>query len=126
VQRLEIDVPVARELAHVYSECAQIWNPIHTEQRVARAVGLRGTILHGTASWALAAREIVAQVGSGDHRRLKCHGGRFAAMVVPGTTLKLRLAVSRHGDSQRVHFSLLTPEGRPAITDGFAEISDTP
>lgn len=125
-QTIEIDVPVPRELAHVYTECAQIWNPIHTEERVAQAFGLRGTILHGTASWALAAREIVARVAGGDHRRLQRHGGRFAAMVTPGTTLTLRLAVSRQPEATHVHFTLLTPEGRPAISEGFAEIANAP
>src|SRR5207247_11341708 len=33
-------VPVAARAAHVYSECARIWNPIHTDIAVARMAGL--------------------------------------------------------------------------------------
>ena len=35
----ELPVPVPANLAHVYSECARIWNPIHTDVEVARAHG---------------------------------------------------------------------------------------
>ena len=41
-------------LAHTYTECAQIWNPIHTDIKVARDAGLPALILHGTATLALA------------------------------------------------------------------------
>ena len=42
-------VEVPYHLGHVYTECARIWNPIHTDLAVARAAGLPGPILHGTA-----------------------------------------------------------------------------
>ena len=38
----EIPVPVAANLAHVYSECARVWNPIHTDVEVARKMGAPG------------------------------------------------------------------------------------
>jgi acyl dehydratase len=47
------EIPVAATAAHVYTECARIWNPIHTDIAYARAAGLPGIILHGTASLAL-------------------------------------------------------------------------
>src|SRR5262249_46399345 len=34
------EVPVAPTLAHVYTECARIWNPIHTDRAVALGAGL--------------------------------------------------------------------------------------
>ena len=42
-------IALDRGFAHRYSECASIWNPIHTERRVALAAGLPDTIVHGTA-----------------------------------------------------------------------------
>ena len=56
--RSEIFVP--REMPHVYTECARIWNPIHTEREVALAAGLPDIILHGTATWALGAAKCSA------------------------------------------------------------------
>lgn len=44
-----IQIPISRSFAHVYTECASIYNPIHTERRVALAAGLPDIIVHGTA-----------------------------------------------------------------------------
>jgi len=57
--RSEIRVPVAANLAHTYTECARIWNPIHTDRAFAAAGGLPDIILHGTATLALAVSRIV-------------------------------------------------------------------
>ena len=42
-------VPISALAAHVYTECARIWNPVHTDTAVADRAGLPGLILHGTA-----------------------------------------------------------------------------
>ena len=47
-------MPVSATAAHVYTEGARIWNPIHTDAAVAARAGLPGIILHGTATLALA------------------------------------------------------------------------
>lgn len=39
---------VDRSNAVIYSECSRIWNPIHTDPRVARGAGLDMPLLHGT------------------------------------------------------------------------------
>ncbi|MBI3965393.1 MAG: MaoC family dehydratase N-terminal domain-containing protein [Chloroflexi bacterium] len=83
------EIPIAPGLPHVYSECADIYNPIHTELSVAKAAGLPDIILHGTATLALAAREVVDRVCGGDPARLKRIAARFAAMVLPGTTIRM-------------------------------------
>ena len=50
---LREDIEVPASAAHVYTECARIWNPIHTDRAVALAAGLPDIILHGTATMAL-------------------------------------------------------------------------
>jgi acyl dehydratase len=62
----QLAIPVARAAPHVYTECAQIWNPIHTERRVALEVGLPDIILHGTATWALAASQLINRCADGE------------------------------------------------------------
>ncbi len=52
-------IPIAAEAAHVYTECARIWNPVHTDRAVALAAGLPDLILHGTATLALAVTRLV-------------------------------------------------------------------
>ena len=59
VWKKEIFVPL--HAAQQYTECAQIYNPIHTEPSVAKAAGLPDMILHGSATKALALTAILGQ-----------------------------------------------------------------
>ena len=112
---------IARELPHLYTECAQIWNPIHTERAVALAAGLPDIILHGTATWALAGREIARYYAEGDARRLRRLAGEFSAMVIPGEDILIEHAPSA-GDANVVQFVVRNHEGALAIKNGVAEI----
>lgn len=118
----EVIIPLDRWFAHRYTECANIWNPIHTEQRVALAANLPGTIVHGTALWALAGKTICdAYAGSNAHR-LQALGGRFSAMVPAGTPIVIRHArVEESPDF--VAFSVLNANGEEAVSGGFARLA---
>ena len=59
------DIAIPANLAHVYTECARIWNPIHTDRAVALAAGLPDIILHGTATLALAVSEALRREPGG-------------------------------------------------------------
>lgn len=111
-----IAIPVAAGAAHVYTECARIWNPIHTDRAVALAAGLPDIILHGTATMALAVSRIVERVLGGDPTRVRRLGGRFSAMVFMPSTLQLQI----HGaDTGLVSFTVLTEDGQRAFSEGF-------
>lgn len=110
-----------RWFAHRYTECADIWNPIHTERRVALAAGLPDIIVHGTALWAIAARVLIARYAPGQPQRLAALAGRFSAMVLPGTPITVR-----HGPGTQpgtVHFSVLNVDGAQAVSRGVATIA---
>ena len=111
-------VLIAREAPHVYTECAQIWNPIHTEREVALAAGLPDIILHGTATWALAERELRRAHYAGKPQSLKRLAGRFSAMVIPGTSITVEHRVLSEGC---VMFRVLNADGDEAISGGFVE-----
>jgi acyl dehydratase len=115
-----IGIPIAREAPHLYTECARIWNPIHTERRVALAAGLPDVILHGTATWALAARELVRRRGAGDPTRLRRLAGRFAAMVIPGTSIVVELGPLEGGV---VALAVRNAAGELALAQGVAELA---
>ncbi len=103
-------------MAHVYTECARIWNPIHSDRAVALAAGLPDIILHGTATLALAVSGVVNRVLGGDLARVCRLGGRFSAMVpVPDT---LQLEILRRGPDG-VRFQVRNGAGQLAITQGF-------
>ena len=114
-----IDIPVTREAPHVYTECADIWNPIHTERQVALAAGLPDIILHGTATWAFAASALIQHCAGGDPTRLLRFTGRFTAMVIPGTTMTLAYETA-HQDADVVPFTVRNATGEPAISHGRA------
>jgi len=112
----EIAIPVAAGAAHVYTECARIWNPIHTDRSVALEAGLPDIILHGTATMALAVSRIVERVVDGDPSRVRRLGGRFSAMVLMPSTMRLVIHGVREG---LVAFTVLTEDGQPAFSEGF-------
>lgn len=115
------EVHTARTLPHIYTECADIYNPIHTELAVALAAGLPDIILHGTATLALAARELLDREGSGDPGQLLRLAGRFSAMVIAGTPIRVRALTARPLDEGRaVWFVVENAEGTLAIQAGVA------
>jgi acyl dehydratase len=113
-------IPLDRWFAHRYTECAAIWNPIHTEQKVALAAGLPGTIVHGTALWALAGTTIADAYASGRSSRFRSLAGRFSAMVEAGTPIVVRHA--RAADDA-VLFSVLNHRGEQAVSAGLARLA---
>lgn len=115
--REPIALPVASGAAHVYSECARIWNPIHTDAAVARSAGLPGIILHGTASLALSVSGLVSRRLDGDFARVRVIGGRFGAMVPMPSTCRLHLAEGPELPLEP--FELRNEDGGPAVRDGI-------
>jgi acyl dehydratase len=112
-------VPVPATLAHVYTECARIWNPIHTDPAVAERVGLPGIILHGTATLALSVTRALAALGR-DRRATGRIGCRFTGMVLMPSTLTLR---ARLLERDTIRFETLGPDGTPVVSRGLIELS---
>ena len=111
-----ISIPVAAHLAHTYTECAHIWNPIHTDRAVALAAGLPDIILHGTATLALAVSALVDHQLGGDAGRVSRLGGRFAAMVLMPSGIELQIGKADRGT---IGFRVLNAQGQEAISQGF-------
>jgi acyl dehydratase len=107
------EIGVAVTAAHVYTECARIWNPIHTDLAYARAAGLPGIILHGTATLALAVSRLLGRYGIEPRavRRVRC---RFTGMVLMPATLELHAT----REPAALAFETRTPSGEPVITRG--------
>jgi acyl dehydratase len=115
-----ISVSVPANAAHVYTECARIWNPIHTDRVVALAAGLPDIILHGTATLALAVSALIGRRLGGDPRRVSRIVGRFAAMVSMPNELTVRIEGS---DAGGIWFDVGTRQGDIAIRDGFLGVA---
>ena len=107
---------VTAQAAHVYSECARIWNPIHTDRAHARAAGLPDIILHGTATLALAVSALVGTHLDGDPRPVSRLGCRFSGMVPMPATLTLAVESVTPGGAA---FSVVDDTGAPVVRHGF-------
>lgn len=114
-----VTIPTSPGLPHIYSECAEIWNPIHTERQVALAAGLPDIIIHGTALWALAGLEAARLYAGGDTRRLTRLAARFTGQAFPGRPMTL----AHDRDGETVRLALRSDDGRMLLT-GLAEIGD--
>ena len=113
-RRYSLDVPAG--LAHTYTECARIWNPIHTDRAVALRAGLPDIILHGTATLALAVSTLVNDLLGGDPRRVGRIACRFVGMVPLPTTLQLRVT---HVAPDAFWFEVANADGGLAVRDGY-------
>lgn len=113
------EVPIAPTLAHVYTECARIWNPIHTDRAVALDAGLPDIILHGTATLALAISQALLRHERGPAAVVRGVGCRFGAMVrLPSRLVVRGRAPERSPEGTVVRFDALADDGRPAVRDG--------
>jgi acyl dehydratase len=104
------DVAVGATAGHVYTECARIWNPIHTDPEYARAAGLPGIILHGTGTLALSVSKVLEKLEI-EVKRVRC---RFAGMVLMPSTLTVH--ASRVGDE--ILFETRDAKGQAVIERG--------
>lgn len=111
-------LPVAANSAHVYTECARIWNPIHTDRAHALAAGLPDIILHGTATLALAVSRLVQAELDDAPWRVTRVGGRFSGMVLMPSLPNLKLESHLPG---LIRFRVVAANGRDAIRHGFLE-----
>jgi len=113
VERIPIDVP--KGMAHVYTECADIWNPIHTEREFALASGLPDIILHGTCTLALAMQRLASRLRPDSELPFIRVATRFSRMVIPGAPISVEFDPT---DADRVAFDVRNSAGELALTHG--------
>jgi len=106
---------VAGNSAWVYTECARIWNPIHTDVAIARAAGLAAPILHGTATLALAVSRVLARDLGGEPAVVAEVAAKFTGMVQMPSTLTVRAGVRREGGTD---FDVVNAAGALILTAG--------
>jgi len=122
--RAEFRVPIAATAAHVYTECARIWNPIHTDAAFAAAAGLPAIILHGTATLALAVSRVIDAEASGDPARVRRIAGRFGAMVFMPSEIAVRILSRTPTDGgDQVRFEVCNAAGERAVRDGLVVLN---
>lgn len=114
----EIDIPL--HAGQQYTECASIYNPIHTEKSVAIAAGLPDIILHGSATKALALTAVIDRCFDGDSKRITRLCGQLRAMVLMNTQIQIRCQAVIDVDCERtVFYQVINNDGDLAIANGL-------
>ncbi len=81
--------PVREDQALLYRLSGD-WNPLHADPEFAAVAGFDRPILHGLCSYGIALKAVVDMVLGGDVARVRSYATRFAGVVHPGETLRIR------------------------------------
>jgi acyl dehydratase len=87
---LEVDLPSLQQAALLYRLSGD-FNPLHADPDVASAAGFDRPILHGLATYGMAAQAVLRAVIDHDAARLRALAVRFTAPVYPGETVRVQL-----------------------------------
>jgi len=113
------DVFIPVHAGQQYTECADIYNPIHTEPSVAKAAGLPDIILHGSATKAIALTQVINHCFEGDASRITRLCGQLRGMVLMDTTIRVQCVHEQVSNNERqVFFRVLNQEDQLAIANG--------
>lgn len=116
-------IPIDPVMPFVYDGCTNIEFPIHTSIQFAKAVGLPGIILQGTATLALAVRDIVNKEAGMNPERVEQIACNFTGMVMPGTDIRVDCTGSvSHPAHKDLFFSVYNNKDQKAIRNGYVRI----
>ena len=96
------DLPTPPNLALIYRLTGDE-NPLHADPARAKAAGFARPILHGAATFGIAAHAIMRQYGY-EVDRLASIGARFVRPVFPGETLRTEMWPQRAPEGTRISF----------------------
>lgn len=116
-------VTVAADQPLRYAEASLDKNPIHIDEKVARAAGHPSVILHGLCTMAFCQKAIVNHGAGGDPARLGRIKVRFSAVVLPGDTLTTRVWKVGEADGVTTYgFETVNQNGKKVISGGEAQV----
>ncbi|MEU4655837.1 MaoC/PaaZ C-terminal domain-containing protein [Streptomyces sp. NPDC023723] len=93
------------------------WNPLHADPAFAARAGFERPVLHGLCTYGSTLKAVVDTLLDGDVTRVRDCRARFAGVVYPGETLRVRMWWERHEDPA---------VARVALAVGVAERADAP
>lgn len=107
-----------------YAHASGDYNPIHTDETVAKMAGLPGIIVHGLCTMAFSSKVVIDHCCAGDPRRLKRLRARFLRPVLPGQTITTAVWTQPdRGGVQAYAYETVNPDGNVAIGEGLAEVA---
>jgi len=111
-------ITINRNLPYIYDGCANISAQIHTSPKFAKSLGLPDIILHGTATLAIAVKELTTHYEL-DPRQIILLAAKFTGMVIPGNDITLRVLNEEGANGEKhIDFDVLNSDGEAALKGG--------
>ncbi|MBC7267090.1 MAG: MaoC family dehydratase N-terminal domain-containing protein [Streptomyces sp.] len=96
------------------------WNPLHADPEFAKVAGFERPILHGLCTYGMTLKAVVDTLLGGDVTRVTAYRTRFAGVVYPGETLRIRMW-RPSGGTVRVAVSAVDRDDAPVLADTVVE-----
>jgi acyl dehydratase len=109
-----VERPIREEQALLYRLSGD-WNPLHADPEFAKLAGFDRPILHGLCTYGMTLKAVVDTLLGGDVARVRSYTTRFAGVVYPGETLRIRMW--RQEGSVRVAVSAVEQDDAPVLAD---------
>jgi len=116
----EIDVPTLPQQALLYRLCGDR-NPLHSDPEFAAAAGFPAPILHGLCTYGIVCKAVTDRLLDADAARVAGFRARFAGVVFPGETLRIR--VWDEGSRKLATASVVERDFAPALADVVLTVS---
>ncbi|MBV2353720.1 MaoC family dehydratase N-terminal domain-containing protein [Streptomyces sp. J2-1] len=119
-----VDRPVRPDQALLYRLTGDL-NPLHADPEAARRAGFDRPVLHGLCTYGITLKAVVDTLLAGEPERVRAFDARFAGVVYPGETLRVRMwrAAETAGDAGagsvvRVEVGVPERGDAPVLADG--------
>ncbi|MGW0777032.1 MaoC/PaaZ C-terminal domain-containing protein [Streptomyces sp. NPDC002835] len=109
-----------REDAALLYRLSGDWNPLHADPDFAKRAGFDRPILHGLCTYGMTLKAVVDTLLGGDVTRVRSYTARFAGVVVPGETLRIRMWADGDGRVQ-VTVTAVERGDAPVLADTLVE-----
>ncbi|WP_217142553.1 MaoC/PaaZ C-terminal domain-containing protein [Streptomyces sp. AC627_RSS907] len=114
-----VERPVREDQALLYRLCGD-WNPLHADPEFAARAGFDRPVLHGLCTYGGTLKSVVDTLLDGDVTRVRAYRTRFAGVVYPGETLRVRMwgsEATAGGGTVRVAVSVPERNDVPVLAD---------
>ncbi|MFE0382894.1 MaoC/PaaZ C-terminal domain-containing protein [Streptomyces bungoensis] len=109
-----VERPVREDQALLYRLSGDC-NPLHADPGFAALAGFDRPVLHGLCTYGMTLKAVVDTLLDGDVTRVRAYTTRFAGVVYPGETLRVRMW--RAGGAVRVEVDAVERGGAPVLVD---------
>uniref|UniRef100_A0AAU2VWI3 MaoC/PaaZ C-terminal domain-containing protein n=1 Tax=Streptomyces sp. NBC_00008 TaxID=2903610 RepID=A0AAU2VWI3_9ACTN len=115
-----VERPVRADQALLYRLSGD-WNPLHADPEFAKLAGFDRPILHGLCTYGMTLKAVADTLLDGDVSRIGSYSTRFAGIVFPGETLRIRMWAD--GGRVQVRVTAAERDDAPVLADTLVEHS---